>query len=92
MTPFATALRERVFGVAAASDEEGAKGDGEGLMEFGGGAVDFGEVFTAEDGDGYRVVKDKRLRVVKLVRGATQGYAEGGSRWTGVLHEEWRFA
>jgi hypothetical protein len=83
---------ERVFGVAAASDEEGAEGDGEGFMEFGGGTVYFGEVFTAEDGDGNRVVKDKRLRVVKLVRRAAQGHAESGSRWAGVLHEERRFA
>jgi hypothetical protein len=83
---------ERVFGVTAASDEEGAEGDGEGLMEFGGGAMDFGEVFTAEDGDGYGVVKHERLCIVELVSGAAQGYAESGSRWAGVLHEERRFA
>jgi hypothetical protein len=49
---------EQVFGVAAAGYEEGAECDGEGLVELSGGAVDFGKVFGAEDGDCYGVVED----------------------------------
>ncbi len=51
-------LSEGVFGVSAAGHKEGTQGDGEGLVELGGGAVDFGEVFRAEDGDGDGIVED----------------------------------
>jgi hypothetical protein len=77
---------ERVFGVAAASDEEGAEGDGEGLVEFGGGAVDLGKVFPAEDGDGDGIVKDEWLRVVELVRRATQSDPKCGSGGASFFH------
>ena len=77
---------ERVFGVAAARDEEGAEGDGEGLVESGGGAVDFGEVFAAEDGDGDRIVKDEWLRVVELMRRATQSDPKCGSGGASFFH------
>jgi hypothetical protein len=46
----------------------------------------------AEDRNGDGVVENERLRVVKLMRGATQGNAKGGFRWAGVLHEKQRFA
>ena len=77
---------ERVFGVAAARDEEGAECDGEGLVQLGCGLVNLGEIFRAEDGDGDGVVEDEGLRVVKLMRGAAHGYAESGAGWAGVLH------
>src|SRR5580704_5470353 len=77
---------EQVFGVAAACDQEGAEGDGEGLVEFGDGLVDLREIVGAEDGDGDGVVEDEWLRIVELVRGATHGYAESGAGGGCMLH------
>ena len=66
-------LRQLVFRVAAARDEEGADGDGEGLVEFRRGAVDlFGVGFT-EDGYGDGIIEDEGWRVVDLVRCAAHG-------------------
>jgi len=70
---------ELIFGVAAAGDEEGAEGEGEGLVELGGGAVDFGKVGFAEDGDGDGVVEDEGRGVIELVGGSAESYAESGS-------------
>lgn len=70
---------DRVFGIAAAGDEERAKADGEGTVGTRWSAAQFFRVGVAEDRDSNRVVENKRPRVVKLVRGAAQGYAECGS-------------
>src|SRR5207244_1294216 len=83
---------ERVFRVAAARDEERAKGDGERAVRTGGSTAKLFVKGGTEDRNGDGVVEDERPCVVKLVRSAAQGYAEGGSRWVGVLHEERRFA
>jgi hypothetical protein len=48
----------------------------------------FFSVGIAEDWDRYRILKDKRLGIVELVRCATQGHAECSSRWAGILHDE----
>ncbi len=79
-------LRQLVFRVAAARDEEGAEGDGEGLVEFRRGAVDLFGVGLAEDGYGDGIIEDARWSVVDLVRGAAHGYAQSGSRWARGLH------
>jgi len=50
--------------------------------------MEFREVFLAEDRDGDGVGEDKRLRVVELVRCATQSYAECGSGGAGFFHGE----
>jgi hypothetical protein len=81
---------ERVFGVAAAGNEEGAKGDGERTVRTGGRAAKLFGVSSAEYRDGDGVVEDERSRVVELVRGTTQGHAKCSSGWTGVLHDERR--
>jgi hypothetical protein len=77
---------ERVFGVTAARDEEGAEADRERLVEFGRGFFHFGEEFPAEDGDGNGIVEDERLRVVELMRGAAHRDTESGSGREALLH------
>jgi hypothetical protein len=79
-------LREIVFGVAAARNEESAKRHGKRLVQFGSGAVNFGKIYLAENGNGDRVIEDERRRVIELVRGSAQGYAECSSGRTGWLH------
>jgi hypothetical protein len=64
-----------VFGVAAAGYEEGPEGDREGLLELGGGFVEFVCVLLAEEGDGDGVFEDKGRGVVELMGGAAEGYA-----------------
>lgn len=82
-------LGEKVFGVAAAGNEEGAEADGVGARFVGGiaagGAVDLGGI-RAEDRDGDGVVENERRSVVKLVRSAAHGNTQGGARWASVLH------
>jgi hypothetical protein len=77
-------LGEKVFGVAAAGDEEGAQADGErarlAVWIAARGALDLGGV-RAEDGDGDGVVEHQRLGVVELVGGAAHGDTERGARW-----------
>jgi hypothetical protein len=83
---FVDGLGESVFGVATAGDEESAECGGEGLLQFGGGLIELGQKLLAEDGDGDGVVKDERLGIIELVRGAAQSYSEGGSRGNALLH------
>src|SRR5215471_7237275 len=80
-------LCERVFRVSTARHEERAKCNGEGAVGTRRSAAKLFVKRRAKDGNGDGVVENKRLRVVKLVRCATQGHAECGSRWAGVLHE-----
>ena len=80
---------ELVFGVAAAGDEEGAEGGGEGLVEFGGGFLEVGGVLGAEDGDGDGVFEDVGRGIVDLMGRSAQGYAEGGAGWAGFLHSRY---
>jgi len=55
-------------------------------LQLGDRAFNLGEVFAAEDGDSDRVVEDERLRVIKLVCGATHGDAKGSAGWAGGFH------
>lgn len=77
---------ESVFGVAAAGDEEGAQGDGVGLVEAGGGLAEFFGVVGAEDGDCDGVVEDEGASVVDLVSGATKGDTQSSAGWAGRSH------
>ncbi len=77
---------ELIFGVAAARNEEGAKGQGEGFVEFRDGLVEFLGVLVAEDGDGDGVVEDAGWGVVDLVGGAAESYTERGAAWARLLH------
>ncbi len=77
---------EGVFHVAAASDDEGAEGHGEGLFKFGGGFVEILEVFGAEDGDGDGIVEDEGRGIVHLVGSAAECDAECGAGWLCWLH------
>ena len=52
-------VRERVFGVAAAGDEEGAEGDGERTVGTGGCAAKLFTIRFAKDGNGDWVVENK---------------------------------
>jgi hypothetical protein len=82
-------LGERVFGVAAAGDHEGAEGDGVGtLFEVGVAAGCAVELFGvgAEDGDGDGVSEDEGMGVEELVRGSAQGHAESSTGWACVFH------
>jgi hypothetical protein len=79
-------VSEVVFSVTAAGDEEGAKADGERTVRTGGRATKLFGIGGPEDGDGDRVIEDKRLSVVELVCGATQGHAKCRSRGCNRLH------
>jgi hypothetical protein len=70
---------ERVFGVAAAGDEERAKGNRERTVRTRGRAAKLFTISIAENGDGDRVVEDEGRSIVELVRGAAQGHAKCGS-------------
>ena len=80
---------KQVLGVAAAGDDEGAKGGGEGLVEFGGGFLEVGGVLGAEDGDGDGVFEDVGRGIVDLMGRAAQSYAESGAGWAGFLHSRY---
>lgn len=83
-------LGEKVFGVAAARDEEGAQPDREwaafqvGIKAW--CAVELRGV-RAEDWDRYWIVQDQRGGIVTLMGGTTEGDTEGGAGWDGGLHE-----
>ena len=62
---------EGVFGVAAACDEEGAKGDGERTVRTSGRAAKLFGIGGAENGDSDGIVEDEWRRIVELVRRAT---------------------
>jgi hypothetical protein len=79
-----------IFGVAAAGDEEGTECHGKRPVGTGRSAMKLVGVSSAEHRNGDRVVEDERSRVVELVRGTTQSYAECSSGWAGVLHDERR--
>ena len=82
-------LGEQVFRIAAARDQEGAEGDGEGPRLVGGVAAGCALQFRrvgAEDNGSDGVVEDERAGVVELVGGAAQGDLEGGARGAGGLH------
>jgi hypothetical protein len=81
---------KRVFSVATACDDEGAKGDGERTVRTRGSATKFFSVGVAEERDGYGIIQDKRLGVVELVRSTTESHAKCSSRWAGILHDERR--
>ena len=63
-------LGEEVFGIWAAHDEEGSGSDGVWPVQLELRALDFGQVFASEDGDGYGVFEDEWVCVVDLVRRA----------------------
>jgi hypothetical protein len=78
---------KRVFSVATACDDEGAKGDRERTVRPGGRATELFGISSPKNGDSNGIVENKWRRIVKLVCGATQGNAKCSSGWTGVLHE-----
>jgi hypothetical protein len=78
---------KRVFSVATACDDKGAKGDGERTVRPGGRATELFGISGPENGDSDGIVEDERRCIVQLVCGATQGNAKCSSGWTGVLHE-----
>jgi hypothetical protein len=81
---------KRVFGVATACHDEGAKGNGVGTVRPGGRATELLGIRGPENGDSDGIVEDQRPCIVELVRGATQGHAKCSSGWMGVLHDERR--
>jgi hypothetical protein len=82
---------EIVFGVSAARNQESAKGDGKGTVRTRRSAAQLVGVGDAKDRNGDGIFENKRLRIVKLMCGAAQGYAKGRSGWEGFLHDELRY-
>ncbi len=82
-------LGEEVFGVAAAGDQKGAEGDGEGAGFKGwiesGSAGKFFRM-SAEDGDGDGVFEDEGACIVELVGGSAKGHAKSGAGGARFLH------
>jgi hypothetical protein len=72
---------EVVFGVATASDHEGAKGAGAGVSVADGVGVELG----TENGDGNGIVEDKR-RIEKLVGGPATGDSASGHADSAGVH------
>jgi hypothetical protein len=70
---------EVVFGVAAAGDKKRTQTDGERAIGTCGSAAKLLGVGGTENRNSDWIIKYERLRVVKLVRGATQRYAESRS-------------
>ena len=83
---FGDGASEVVFGVAAAGDEEGAHGDGEGFVKFCGGFAEGFRILLAEDFYGDGIIEDAWERVVDLMGGAAECHAERGAGWDGFLH------
>ncbi len=77
---------KRIFGVAAACDEEGAETYRERTVRTRWSAAQLFCVGIAEDGNGDGVVEDERWRIVELVSGSTQGHAKSGFGGARLFH------
>jgi hypothetical protein len=76
---------EMIFRVAATGDYERAEREREGPVQVNGSSAQFTGIGRAKNWNGDRIGEDDR-RVVKLMRGAAEGNAECGSRWSSLLH------
>ncbi len=77
---------ERVLRVSASRNQKGAESNREGTVRPRGCAAELICIRIAQDRHSDRIIQYERLRIVELMCGASQSYAEGGARWNSRLH------